>query len=167
MSKKRNISDGKNKIPWVLLFFMSLAISTMALAAYIWFEHQAVKKQLLERTEGINSEPAIVSPAPIYYQMETFTLSLKPSEQENRRVLYIGLTLKLKDEKSKENIEKFLPEIRSRLLVFFSQQSANELSTDEGKPQLADKIKETINQLQTNQEHIQVTDVLFNAFILR
>ncbi|WP_392432545.1 flagellar basal body-associated protein FliL [Yersinia sp. HM-2024] len=155
----------KNK--WVLLLVTILAISTIALGGYIWLEQQKMKKHLLEVNAGASSELAVEIPAPIYYQMETFTLSLKPSEKESRRVLYIGLTLKLKDEKSKENIEKFLPDIRSGLLVLFSQQSANELSTDEAKPQLAEKIKEQINQPKTNHEHIQVTDVLFNAFILR
>lgn len=165
--KKQNSGEGKNKFPFLLLLMMGLAIFATAFAGYIWFEHQKVKQAMLEKSstnaDNLSSEITL----PIYYPLETFTLSLKPSAQESARVLYIGLTLKLADEVSKDSIEKFLPEVRNRLLMLFSQQTANELLSDAGKQNLLSEIKNVVNKPFSDRESVQVTDVLFNAFILR
>lgn len=99
--------------------------------------------------------------------METFTVSLQPDEHEEDRVLYIGLTLRLADEESKVLIEQFMPEVRSRLLVVLSQQKARELSGDADKVRLINQIKEVIRQPLSPEQSANVTDVLFNAFIIR
>ncbi|WNN54665.1 flagellar basal body-associated protein FliL (plasmid) [Hafnia alvei] len=165
--KKQNSREEKNKFPFLLLLMMSLTISATAFAGYMWFEHQKVKEVLLDQTSGKVSNVTVESAEPIYFPLETFTLSLKPSAQESARVLYIGLTLKLANDMSKNNIEKFLPEIRSRLLMLFSQQIASELLSDDGKQQLVSQIKNVVNKPLNDHENVQVTDVLLNAFILR
>lgn len=49
------------------------------------------------------------------------------------RVLYIGITLRLKDEATRSRLSEYLPEVRSRLLLLFSRQDAAVLATEEGK----------------------------------
>ncbi|WP_024527755.1 flagellar basal body-associated protein FliL [Serratia fonticola] len=163
--KKQNSSEGKNK--FLLLLMISLTVFSFAVAGYMWFERQKIKETLLDQSSGKAADLPVEVTVPIYYPLETFTLSLKPSAQGSTRVLYIGLTLKLANEMSKDSIEKFLPEIRSRLLMLFSQQMANELLSDAGKQNLVSEIKKVVNKPLSEHENVQVTDVLFNAFILR
>lgn len=163
---KENSESGK-KFPFVLLLLMSLAIGAIAVAGGIWFEYQSVKVQLTDQVSDVKKGAPTVQ-EPIYVPMDAFTLTLKPSAQAmGSRVLHIGFTMKLSDEESKQNLEKFLPEIRSRLLILFSQQVAEQLTADNGKHELIDEIIEVVNKPLTNNERILVTDVLLNAFILR
>lgn len=163
----QNGGEGKKKFPFLLLLMMSLAIAATAVAGYMWYEHQKVKDVLLDQVSGKSASMAEEKEEPIYFPLETFTVSLKPSTQDSPRVLYIGLTLKLTNETSKNNIVKFLPDIRSRLLMLFSQQVGSELQTYEGKQQLVSEIKNVVNKPLNDYENVQATDVLFNAFILR
>lgn len=165
--KKQKKSEGKSKFPFLLLLMMSLTISAIAFAGYMWFEQQKVKDAQLNTTSDTTTNVAVASPTPIYFPLETFTISLKPSAPGSPKILYIGLTLKLANEVSRQNIEKFLPEIRSRLLMLFSQQVSGELLNDEGKQRLMSEIKDIVNQSLSGNDSVQITDVLFNAFILR
>ena len=100
----------------------------------------------------------------MFYALDTFTVNLGDAD----RVLYIGITLRLKDEATRQRLSDYLPEIRSRLLLLFSRQSADQLATDVGKQKLVDAIKETLAQpLVAGQPKQVVTDVLYTAFILR
>lgn len=84
------------------------------------------------------------------------------------RVLYIGITLRLKDEATRSRLSEYLPEVRSRLLLLFSRQDAAVLATEEGKKNLIAEIKTTLSTpLVAGQPKQDVTDVLYTAFILR
>jgi flagellar FliL protein len=84
------------------------------------------------------------------------------------RVLYVGITLRLKDEATRARLNDYLPEVRSRLLLLFSRQDASALATDVGKQKLVDAIKQTLaTPLVNGQPKQEVTDVLYTAFILR
>lgn len=56
-------------------------------------------------------------------------------------MLYIGITLRLKDEATRSRLSEYLPEVRSRLLLLFSRQDAAVLATEEGKKNLIAEIK--------------------------
>lgn len=117
---------------------------------------------------GLPEVTEVVEPiAPVYVPLDTFTVSLKPGSEEYDRVLYIGLTLRVGNEEDKSRIEKYLPEVRSRLLMLFSGRSAEELSVNEGKSQLIQDIKQILSTPLDEKSGVTVTDVLFNAFILR
>ncbi|WP_410200569.1 flagellar basal body-associated FliL family protein [Klebsiella variicola] len=51
--------------------------------------------------------------------------------------------------------------------MLFSHQESGDLLNDEGKQRLMSEIKDVINKSLNGQDSIQITDVLFNAFILR
>jgi len=99
--------------------------------------------------------------------MNTFTVSLTPTQHESDRVLYIGLSVRLGDTSSVQVLEKFLPEYRSRLFMLLSQQTYETLSTDEGKRQLISNINNELKKPLAFNKKINVTDVLINEFILR
>ena len=103
-------------------------------------------------------------PAPVFFALDTFTVNLGDAD----RVLYVGITLRLKDDATRARLSEYLPEVRSRLLMLFSRQDAAQLATNEGKQNLANAIKETIaTPLVPGQPKQEVTDVLYTAFILR
>lgn len=60
-------------------------------------------------------------------------------------MLYIGITLRLKDEATRSRLSEYLPEVRSRLLLLFSRQDAAVLATEEGKKNLIAEIKTTLS----------------------
>lgn len=165
-SENASAQPGKKKKPLLVLLLTIITLLSGAMAAYTWYEMKEVKASLNpgEKKEEVKKiEPVI----PVYLPMETFTVSLQPDEHEEDRVLYIGLTLRLADEESKALIEQFMPEVRSRLLVVLSQQKARELSGDADKVRLINQIKEVIRQPLSPEQSANVTDVLFNAFIIR
>lgn len=167
--KNQKVTGGGKKRFLVILLIMFVAIGACAVAAYLWYEMENIKSQMAEtgkpagKVADVNQAPT----APLYVPLETFTVSLKPTADEDDRVLYIGLTLRVKDEQSKSLIEQFLPEMRSRLLILFSQQSGDNLSTDEGKNHLIEKIKSAVSEPLSDNQRAMITDVLFNDFILR
>ncbi|MDX6020003.1 flagellar basal body-associated protein FliL [Scandinavium sp. V105_16] len=103
-------------------------------------------------------------PAPVFWALDTFTVNLGDAD----RVLYVGITLRLKDEATRTRLNEYLPEVRSRLLLLFSRQDASKLATDTGKQDLVNAIKQTLAPpLVAGQPKQEVTDVLYTAFILR
>lgn len=111
------------------------------------------------------SEPAVSTPAaPVFYALDTFTVNLGDAD----RVLYIGITLRLPDERTRQRFSDYLPEVRSRLLLLFSRQNASELASEQGKQALVAAIKSTLAPpLIAGQPEQKVNDVLYTAFILR
>lgn len=166
MSKKnKNDAGSGKKSSLIILLLLLLTVGACGVAGFTFYEMNKMKADTAKDDSAVE-EPA-PTPAPTYIPLDAFTVSLKPDEDDNDRILYIGLTLRVKDDSSKMLVEEFLPEIRSRLLILFSQQSSEYLATDEGKRQLIDKIKSVISQPLVDNRSAGVTDVLFNAFILR
>ncbi|ROP58334.1 flagellar FliL protein [Enterobacter sp. BIGb0383] len=148
---------------------MILAILALGvLAGYAFYQIKNMKSEIQsEIGQSTPVKKSIALPPPIYVPLDTFTVSLKSGATDSDRVLYIGLTLRLKDEGSKMLLQQFMPEIRSRLLMLFSQQTVDVLETDNGKVELMSKIKDVVNLPLADQHSVMVSDVLFNAFILR
>jgi flagellar FliL protein len=168
MSKKnkKNDSGTGKKSSMVIFLLLFLVIAACGVAGFTFYEMNKIKNGVAKTDK---TEESVVALAPVYVPLETFTVSLKPDSQgeDADHVLYIGLTLRVKNDDSKQLIEKFLPEFRSRLLFLFSQHSAEFLSTDDGKRDLMDKIKTVVNQPLADKHSADVSDVLFYAFIIR
>lgn len=163
MEGKNKMSSG-GKSRWLFLIIGMIIGVILTSTFYYMKENRSgviIAKELYDNTFSIESL------SPLYFELEPFTLNLKSANQSGGRILYIGLTLKLSSEESQRIIKDFLPEIRSQLLILFSQQAVDDLLTIEGKQQLAIETKNIINQLVIQKKEIKVVDVLFNAFILR
>ena len=166
MSNK-NVASGGGSRSLLMTYMFLTAVAACGVSGYLFWEMKFAKPAAEVAQGEVQATPAPVQVEPLYASMNTFTVSLKPTPRENDRILYIGLTLRVRDEQSQQLIEKFLPEVRSRLLVLFSKQTAEELSTDDGKYQLVEAIKSVMNKPLAAEQSAIVTDVLFNAFILR
>ncbi len=161
------VQAGAKKRPLLVVLFLFFALLAGAAVGYFGYQLKESSANLPESKEKENKSTETAAAEPIYFPLETFTVSLQPAEHDDDRVLYIGITLRLKNQASRTLIEKYLPEIRSRLLRVFSQQNASELAGDEGKALLVERIKTEVSKPLYPDQKADVTDVLFNAFILR
>jgi len=142
---------------WIPLLVL-ITLAACATAGYSYWRMQQEPSSAAAKAE------APPPPAPVFYPLDTFTVNLGDAD----RVLYIGITLRLKDDLTRARLSEYLPEVRSRLLLLFSRQDASQLATDEGKQKLAASIKEALaSPLVPGQPKQEVTDVLYTAFILR
>ncbi len=122
------ISKKSKRSLWIpILVFITLAACASAGYSY-WHSHQVAADDKAQQR---------VVPSPVFYALDTFTVNLGDAD----RVLYIGITLRLKDEATRSRLSEYLPEVRSRLLLLFSRQDAAVLATEEGKKNLIAEIK--------------------------
>lgn len=142
---------------WVILLVL-VAVAASVGGGYSWWKLH-------------KSQPATAKAAPaipVFMPLETFTVNLITPDNNLDRVLYIGLTLRLPDDATRANLNNYLPEVRSRLLLLLSRQTADSLSNEEGKQRLVDEIKNVLSPpMVKGQPNQVVSDVLYTAFILR
>lgn len=120
----------------------------------------------LGNSRGAPHAAAPVVEVPIFIALEPFTVNL---QSEGRpRFLHIGVTLKVNDAKSQEQVTQYLPEARSRVLMLLSNRKPESLSTQEDKNQLSTEILKTLNKpFSPSQVPQQISDVVFTAFVLQ
>jgi Flagellar basal body-associated protein len=167
-NKKAASGGGARSLLTILMFFIALA--ACGFAGYMFWEMKAAKPaaEAMGQDAPISrTVPQAPLAEPLYVLMNTYTVSLKPTGAESDRVLYIGLSVRLADNASKLTLEKYLPEYRSRLFMLLTQQTYENLSTDDGKRQLIDNIKAELSKPLAHQQSIRPTDILINEFILR
>lgn len=142
---------------WIPLLVL-ITLAACATAGYSYWRMQQ------HPSSSAKAEAPPPPPAPVFFALDTFTVNLGDAD----RVLYVGITLRVKDDATRARLSEYLPEVRSRLLLLFSRQDATQLATNEGKQNLATAIKETIaTPLVPGLPKQEVTDVLYTAFILR
>ncbi|ANI82446.1 MULTISPECIES: flagellar basal body-associated protein FliL [Kosakonia] len=150
------INKKRKRSIWIPLLVL-ITLAACATAGYSYWRMQ-------QKPAANAKAEAPPPPAPVFFALDTFTVNLGDAD----RVLYVGITLRLRDDATRARLSEYLPEVRSRLLLLFSRQSAQQLATDEGKQALATAIKETLaTPLVPGQPKQEVTDVLYTAFILR
>ncbi|MBZ9556982.1 MULTISPECIES: flagellar basal body-associated protein FliL [unclassified Modicisalibacter] len=157
-------TDGKRRKPWWLLGLLIILIS-VACSAGVYF--------LLEsRGSGAGAESAqaaepVEPEIPIFVTVKPFTVNIQ-SDDYSQRLLYIGLSIKVADEASKDLLESHMPQVRSRLLMLLSSQNADDLVTPEGKQRLTGEILALFDKpFSDPQPPLNVDDVLYTDFIVQ
>jgi Flagellar basal body-associated protein len=150
------IAKKRKRSIWIPLLVL-VTLAACATAGYSYW-------RLQQHPAAEAKKEAPPPPAPVFWALDTFTVNLGDAD----RVLYVGITLRLKDDATRTRLNDYLPEVRSRLLLLFSRQDATKLATDTGKQDLVNAIKQTLAPpLVAGQPKQEVTDVLYTAFILR
>lgn len=112
------------------------------------------------------SAAPIAVPAPIFVPIEAFTVTLQNADTE--RIMHVGLTLRVSDEQTRTRLEKYMPEVRSRILMVLSSQSPTAVQTQQGKTDMVAAIKQAVNRpFSPLPDGQYVTDVLFTAFVVQ
>jgi flagellar FliL protein len=111
-------------------------------------------------------EPPPVVPAPIFAELDPFTVTLY-GETRNR-ILYTAITLRLADAASRKQIQDYMPEVRDRVLKVLSSQQLPVIQTPQGRQALVDALKTALSrQFVTQLPAPHVDDVLFTAFVVQ
>ena len=153
-------SGGSKKLLWIMIILVLLSSAGAAAAIYLVLDQRG-------GDDEAESEEVVEAAAPVFMRIEPFTVNLA-DDNYGSRLLYTGITLRLGDEESQSVIEEHMPQVRSRLLMLLSDKQANELTSVEGKQQLAEDI---INRLSVplgeNQPPLDLREVLFTEFIVQ
>jgi flagellar FliL protein len=103
---------------------------------------------------------------PEYVNVESFTVNLQPEHGD--QYLQVAFTLQVEGPEQVELIKANMAKVRSRVLLLLSGKKASEISTVEGKQQLAGEILAAVNEpFVPRGDEQEVTDVLFTSFIIQ
>jgi len=103
---------------------------------------------------------------PEYVNIEPFTVNLQPEHGD--QYLQVAFTLQVEGPEQVELIKANMAKVRSRVLLLLSGKKASEISTVEGKQQLAGEILAAVNEpFVPRGDEQEVTDVLFTSFIIQ
>jgi flagellar FliL protein len=164
-NKNKKSAGGSSSRSLLVIFMLILTLGACAAAGYLFLEVNKLKNSGVQ--EAFAAETVVLNKDPLYVPLNTFTVSLKPTNNESDRVLFIGLSLNLADQKSQQTLEKHLPEYRSRIFLLLSGLTYEDLVSNEGKSQLITRISQEISKPLAMNQSVKVSDVLFNEFILR
>lgn len=99
-----------------------------------------------KKSEG--SEETVKAPpkkVPVFVDMDTFTVNLKSSDDE--RFIQIKLVAEVGDAATGETLKSVMPAVRNEILLLLSSKQAEEVSSREGKEQLAKEIVIASNKI--------------------
>lgn len=154
-------SGGPKKLLWVMIILVLLSSAGAAAAIYMVLEQGDGDNQ------GDTAEEVVESKPPVFLTIEPFTVNLA-DDRHGTRLLYAGITLRVEDEATRELLETHMPQVRSRLLTVLSGQEAGQLTSSEGKQQLAAAINERLSEpFDENQPPPELREVLFTEFIVQ
>lgn len=113
--------------------------------------------------------------APIFINLETFTVNLIPETGD--QYLQVVLALELEDATADAALKAQMPKVRNNIMLLLSSKKASELLPKEGKENLAEALKDEINGIieppkkNKKGEKIPadgpVKSVLFTSFIIQ
>lgn len=175
-------SGGSSRILKPLIALLALLIVAGASVATTWMittrmqRTEAAAAPAAERAQApqgaqpvtYSAPPATppVVPAPIFVPLDPFTVTVQDTETE--RILHVGITLRVSDEQSRERIEKYLPEVRSRIVMLLTSLQPKDIQSSQGKVDLASAITASVNKpFAPLPDGQYVTDVLFTAFVVQ
>lgn len=92
--------------------------------------------------------------------LETFLINL--ADSKGRKVAKVNMELELKGDDVADEIDKRKAQIRDLIIIILSSKTFDEVSTREGKENLRNEIKESINLFLTKG---QINNVFFTEFI--
>ena len=159
-------SPQKSARKWIIILIVIVLIACGAAGYAVWKMRALTSSPQAQTLVQVPEE--ITVPQPLFYPLEPFTVNLVESASQDERVLYVGFTLRLKDKNTQERLVKYLPEVRSRILLLLSHQQQSTLQTEEGKTTLSAEIKKVLNPpFAPGLPEQDIADILYTTFILR
>ncbi|WP_144143675.1 flagellar basal body-associated protein FliL [Paraburkholderia sp. BCC1884] len=147
----------------IILIVLIAIIAAGAAGAGMWF---FMSKRAPAAASSAEAAPAPAA-VPLFFPLESMTVNLQ-SDDGQQHFLRIGLTLKLNDAKTQQQLTDHMPEVRSRILLALSNKHPDELAPLDGKRALATELKTLIEQPTDKADApIHVQDVLFTEFVVQ
>jgi flagellar FliL protein len=109
---------------------------------------------------------AIEHTDPVFVKLETFTLNLNPEEGD--RYLQVDITLNAGAQSDADTLDKYMPQVRNRVLLILTSKLPSEISDIEGKQALSEEITQQINEpYSEGSEPLTVTEAFFTSFVIQ
>lgn len=161
-------ASGKGK----LFIMIGAAVVVLALGAGAgWFflhkgADESAAAEPAKKEHGSSKKTKKSEAKPEYVAVEPFTVNLQPEHGD--QYLQVAFTLQVNSPEQVELIKANMAKVRSRVLLLLSGKKASEISTVEGKQQLAGEILAAVNApFEENGDAQEVSDVLFTSFIIQ
>lgn len=161
MSKEKK-SSGFGKV----LLAVLLSAGLTGGGFYYYTHHMTANATVAPQGSHEAALPARVTPEPIFFEMEPFTVTYH--DTMGSRVLYVGLTIQLRDTESRNRLEKYLPVARSRVLVELGEIDPNQLTERQTKDKIRATVASVLNvPFEPETQTQAIADVLFSAFVIQ
>lgn len=147
----------KGKLKRVLIALLATGLAVGGGAAYFLTRQKAAHPA---------EEAAMPLEVPVFVTLEPFTVNLQPNSRS--RFLHVGIAIKVPDVKTQGQVNQYLPEVRSRVLMVLSNRLPEALISPEDKNKLSVEITSAINTpFAPKQPSIKVSGVMFTTFMLQ
>lgn len=162
-AKTKSKADSKGDAPAapkknMLVIAIAGAVIAAAGGGAAWFFTQSKADAPAAQA---SAEPAMFVP------LDAFVVNLQP-EEGNDAYLQIGVTLQVPNLEAEELLKQNMPKVRSRVLMLLSGKHKSEITTVEGKRQLANEIITAIKEpFVPKGKPQEVSEVLFTTFIVQ
>lgn len=128
----------------VIIIGAAVAVLVLALAGVLLL--MKGKAAAPEDEEAADSHAAAKSAdPPVFVNLEPFTVNLQPENGE--QYLQVVAVLKVSEAKVGDEIKVYMPELRHRTLLLLSSKRASEISTPEGREELAEALRAETNDM--------------------
>jgi len=93
----------------------------------------------------VQSTPARPTTPPVFLPLENMVVNL--ADPGGNRFVQVGISLQIQDKKTGEEMQAYMPSIRSSVLLLISQRTSEELLQLPGKEKLANDIVADISRI--------------------
>ncbi len=151
---------GSRKLIWIMVGLVVLSIIAAGVSAYLAWQ--------AGNASDVEEEVTVERRAPIFVEIDPFTINMQSSRGVSQ-LLYVGMTFKVGNEETREILNEHMPQVRSRLLMQLSAEQVDELTSIEGKTQLAKNLMTAIKDppFAEPQPELALEEVLFTEFIVQ
>lgn len=109
-------------------------------------------------------EPIVAKP--IFLPLDAFTVTL--NEPRSSRILYAEISLRVLNDASRQQLQSYMPEVRSRVLAELARYDAASLQSTEGRSQLTHNLLAALRiPYDTQLNAPAISSVLFTAFVVQ
>jgi len=148
---------------WLAILATALIATLVAMNIYLLLRETGDATAAAVEEQGEEPEEAV---NPIFVKIDPFTVNLQGDLYG--RLLYVGLSLQVGDDETRDFLLEHMPQVRSRLLILHSAQSPEKLATPEGKRELVAGIITALSEpMAKAQPELRIDDVLFSEFIVQ
>ncbi|NTV09365.1 MAG: flagellar basal body protein FliL [Zoogloea sp.] len=171
---------GGKKLLLVIVLVLVLAIAGGA--AFMLLGHKKHAEGEDEEAEASSEPPKVkVDPTkpPVFSQLDQFTVNLA-ADGGSDHFLQATIVLRVADAHVDQQLKLYMPELRHRILMLLSSKTSAELSSTDGREDLADQIRDDANDIlgyppnpkknpkkHRPEDDGPVLSVLFNQFIVQ
>lgn len=148
----------------MMIIIIAVVVLAVAGGGGAWF---MLKGSGEEHAAAPKKAKAAKAAPPEYVPLTSFTVNLQP-EGDSGQYLQVEMTLQVAGAEQAELFKTNMAKVRNRVLILLSSKKASEISTVEGKQQLAKEIVEVTKQpfVEKGDEQ-EVSEVLFTSFIIQ